>query len=128
MARSLTVSLERLNSLVLDAEQEILKKQEILQRGGNTFKLDASIRKKLEVISIELDSLVIAHHKEPSSPAKDTRAEAIKHLEDTLSRLENEAQARPKTSFEISPTRTDLGRASDTELMQMQQKMRERRV
>lgn len=120
-------SVERLNSLILDAEQDIRKKEALVQSSTSTAKLDATIRKKLEVISIELDTLVIAHHKEPSSPMKDSRATAIKRLEEALGGLERDLQQRQRTTGEVRPVKQDFARATDTELAQMQQKMRERR-
>jgi len=127
MARSFSASVERLNSLILDAEQDIRKKQDLVQSGVSPARLDSTIRKKLEVISIELDTLVIAHHKEPSSPTKDSRAAAIKRLEEGLGLLERDLQQRQRTAPETAPTKPDFARATDTELAQMQQKMRERR-
>ena len=127
MARSFMTSVERLNSLILDAEQDIRKKEALVQSSTSTAKLDSTIRKKLEVISIELDTLVVAHHKEPSSPMKDSRATAIKRLEEALGGLERDLQQRQRAAGEIRPVKQDFARATDTELAQMQQKMRERR-
>lgn len=127
MARSFMTSVERLNSLILDAEQDIRKKEALVQSSTSTAKLDSTIRKKLEVISIELDTLVIAHHKEPSSPMKDSRATAIKKLEEALGGLERDLQQRQRAAGEVRPAKQDFARATDTELAQMQQKMRERR-
>lgn len=127
MARSFLASVERLNSLILDAEQDIRKKQELVQSGVSATRLDSTIRKKLEVISIELDTLVIAHHKEPSSPTKASRAAAIRKLEEDLGVLERDLQQRQRTAPDMGPSKPDFSRVTDTELAQMQQKMRERR-
>ena len=127
--RNFSTSVERLDTLLQDAQADLQKRSELIDAGASTSRVEASLRKKIELISIELDSLVVLYHQQesPSSPKATSKGATIKRIEASLEELERSCQfARAKSLVDLAPIpKPDLSRASDTELVMMQRRMRE---